>query len=572
MALNQQVFTTAGLSLLSAAEAGGTLTITKIVVGNGTAAVDADLYPLTALISLKANVTIVRETDLGGGKIIVSGQLNEATMTPGAAFSLRELGVMAKIGAGAEQLFSVSNVYADAPDTVTPGGTSTHGFDITILIARATSVTITIGDSDTVDMQNIPTDPTVGAGVYANRVGDVFQLKRLAPGTGMSIVETSDRITLGVKTITANLDLYVPPSHPAAPSPDVAFATLQAALDYLAPFIIPPDKTVTIHIYKGTFTSNVQITVNHPNARQIYITGEPRVDKSITAINNLDTTHKNVTVTPDATGLVVGQRCFIANSTGGWSGGCVITGISGSVVTVSTLKRDSRSTFTTADSGVGRRLSFFPTVMVLNDITQTIINISCPFGIGGLTYLTLVGGLQALQISGTAFVTSCSVWSAIVGITGDNLVLIGEFVATDCTNFGIVGSQVNAFDQVYVNACGVGIACQSAAIGSQRAGMDATKVYLAHNSTGIRVYGGAQFRGGSIVASSNDIFLTVQLNSVAAINYGGGYQSTLDNNGTDLSAQGSSYIEYTKNGGATPATVSPTAETIGNQNSLVHII
>src|SRR5499427_10676986 len=95
MALNLQVFTNAGISMLGAADAGATLTITRIVIGSGSATQDSDLYPLTALINWQEDVTITRKQDLGNGVMLVSGVINECDMPAGPPFHLRELGIMA---------------------------------------------------------------------------------------------------------------------------------------------------------------------------------------------------------------------------------------------------------------------------------------------------------------------------------------------------------------------------------------------------------------------------------------------------------------------------------------------
>ena len=243
MSLNKQIFTDAGIAMLGNANAGQLLTITKIVVGQGLLSTENQIYPLVALVDWKADVVITRKLDKGDGTMIISGVLTEANMPAGAPFPLRELGVMAKIGtlgadegAGAhipsvpggsglsqapgkltgsgttdapapappapepllagEQLYCASNVFADAPDTVTPGGTSSHAFDITVIIDRATDITVVIGDATVVDCENIPPDPLVGPGWYAQRVGNVFQFKRAVEGTGIELLETADRVTI----------------------------------------------------------------------------------------------------------------------------------------------------------------------------------------------------------------------------------------------------------------------------------------------------------------------------------------------------------------------------------------
>src|SRR5262245_7602985 len=153
--LSQQIFTDAGLNILAQAETGQILTITRIVVGSGVLQTENQVYPLTQLVQWQADVTITRKLFQSVGKLLVSGVLVEAHMAQaqttapgggggavthdvenialpveppepapravGAPFQLRELGIMARIGAGPEQLYCASNVFTDPPDTVTPG-------------------------------------------------------------------------------------------------------------------------------------------------------------------------------------------------------------------------------------------------------------------------------------------------------------------------------------------------------------------------------------------------------------------------------------------------------------------
>jgi len=317
----QTQFTNAGLDMLGAAEAGGSLIFTKMKAGSGAAAVPADLYPLEDLIAPETDIVITRKLDQGGGKVLVSGVLTEALMPAGPAWQLRELGIMAKIGSGGtERLYNVANVLGDTPDTVTPGGPNTHAFEITLKLDRSLDVTVEVGDATDITAVNIPSDELVGPGVYGGRVGNELQFKRLVEGHGIELDDSSDRITIGQKLVTTNLQLYVPTTHPDAPSADVAFASIQDALDYLKNFSIPTNKTATINVYSGTFNIS-PITFDHPDSLQIYLLGVPRVEKTVTAIDNVDATHKRVTVT-DATGLTVGLRMYLANSAAGWSGAC----------------------------------------------------------------------------------------------------------------------------------------------------------------------------------------------------------------------------------------------------------
>lgn len=614
MSLNQQHFTDAGLAMLGHANAGQLLNITKIVVGDGVANTPVDIHPLTALISHKADVAITRKLDMGNGTIIVSGVLTEANLT-GAPFPLRELGIMAQIGtlgaqnigahipskpgggqiAGAttdrpspeplvttDQLYCASNVFADPADTVTPGGTSSHAFDITVTIDRATDVTVVIGDATVVDCENIPPDPLVGPGWYAQRVGNVFQFKRAVQGVGIELDEQPDRVVIAVKTLQVNVDVYVPANHPQCPDPSVGFPTVQAAHDYLLQFTIPTNRFATIHVYKGVFSTGQIINFIHPNSKQISIVGEPRVDVPVSVINYVDPTHKNIQVS-STTGLSVGQRCYLYNCLPGWTGGARITAIAGNIVTLSTIKRENtalRGNFNQSESGgTTRRLSYFPTVLV-NTTTRAALDpvIACPNGIRQIENLCVEGGGYLVQLTeGT--IKNCHVIGALTpigparrGINGyqGSVSLIGENVFTDC-DFGVVALGVlAAFDQTVCNGCGVGLMPSGAgmAVGTITGNMPNTVVYLVHNQYGVLAAIGANYRGGTIFYAWNDIGFEAQAHAV--ITLGAAYGSLPQNNGTDLHAQGLSYIDYNRWGQPVP-TCNPLAETVGNQQSLIHV-
>jgi hypothetical protein len=556
MNLNNQVLTDAGKAMIGAANAGTLLTITKIVVGSGTAAVVGDLYPLTALKAWKADAVITRKTDLGGGKIIVSGALTEKTMPAGAAFPFTELGVMAKSGTGPEQLYCVANAFADSPQTVTPGGANTFAFDITIVVDRATNVSITIGDPNTVACQNIPSDATVGPGVFASRLGNIFQFKRLVAGAGVVMTEAADRITFAGKVLTGDTNLYVPTTNPAAPDPSVAFPTLQAAIDYLNDYRIPYNTSVFINIAAGKYTSSVPITVSHPNAQRIFIIGAPIITKTITAIAYQDATHKKVTVN-NATGLVVAQRMNLVGLTSaGYSGGCEITGIVGNVVTV-TIELPWNPEYTAAAGAVGRMTSY-PTVLIgPNDN----INLYCPFGLGALQNIQLEGGgTTGIYAQGNIALSNVAVWNHGTGLTieGCRAVLSGECVFTTC-DLGIGGDTLLA-GNLYINGCKIGMRVQNGTVGSIAVDGNAVAAgYFSHNGTSIQVYNGAFFQGGNFRASSSNQLLDCSYNSTAIIN-NPTYKTTIDNiAAAHLVAKYNGVIVFILNGGTTP-TCYPTAE------------
>jgi hypothetical protein len=574
MSLAKHEFTDAGRSMLGRAQAGEVLTLTKIVVGSGSAAIPDDLWPLTALITHQMDVTISGQNDFGNGILMVEGSF--LSNTAPASFFLREVGVMAHIGAEADQLYSVANVFADPADLIDPASPSLQAFKIKLVIDRipAANLIIQIGPSENVIGQNLATD-TIGPGVYKDAAGNVLSFKRLAAGAGIELIEDAGLtyITIAQKQLKVNVDLYVPASHPACPTPEQGFPTIQAAHDYLKQFVIPTNLTATIHVYSGTFAHTAQINLDHPNAKQITLIGEPRVDKTVTVINYVDATHKNVAVS-NLTGLAVGQRVYLALCAAGWSGGAKITALGGSVVTLSVEKRDTRPTYTTQDAAAGRRLSYYPTVLTLTEATKNVPVLNCPYGIGRIKNFTIdAGGSHGIGMLANGAIENCSVWNAKRGFHCDSgtSYLWGENVATQC-DFGIVGAgNFFALDQTYINACGAGIAPASdSGVAAQTGGMDNSVAWIAHCAHGIRAWAGSNFLGGRMFVSSNDIFVYTNSNGVATINPGG-YQSYLDNNGTDLLAVGSSYINYNRNAGGAP-TCNPAANTEGNQNSYIYVV
>ena len=608
MALNIQVFTNVGITMLGQADAGATLNISRIVIGSGTATQDSDLYPLTQLIQWQEDVTITRKQDLGNGIMLVSGVINEWDMPAGAPFQLRELGIMAytsgvtviNVPPGtksplppqpkvADQLYTVSNVYADPPQTVTPGGTNSWAFDIQVEIDRATSVIVNIGQVTTYDCENIPTSDTTDPGWYSGRQGNVFQFKRAVAGTGIILDQTTytDRIIIETTTLTQNLDLYVPmnnPDVPPTPPPNTVFPTIQAAHDYLLQFTIPPQYTATIHVHEGTnqVISTSQINFLHPNSSQIKVVGVVPVSIPISQITpgsgNTKVAHVGSTA-----GLSVGQFVAILDSYWGYGGGCYITAIGVGTVTLNTYDQSTAQLiYGKTDSGASHpRLVYLPTVLRLNATPTTITGmINLPFGIGLMQNICLIGDprptapnnnlinyLTYIIDGGGTGGALVNVWT-MCGRRGFNLFsgawdlscdhpwpYIGAIVAANCA-FGILGSgPITAFDRTYVNGCVQGISPGGAgmAVGSITGGMDYTIVYLNHCYYGIN-NGGGLFLGGSYVMSCNTI--AVQTYSRGSTTMGAAYPSlfewntgnTADLNGTDLVAIGNSYVWYDRRG------------------------
>ena len=134
MSLSLQEFTNAGKSMLGRAQNREVLTITKIVVGSGSAVQPSDLLPLTALKVKEMDVVISAKVDYGNGTMLVEGSFRSDAAPH--AFYLKECGIMAHIGAEADRLYSCANVFAGAADYVDPAAATIQSFKIKLIIDR----------------------------------------------------------------------------------------------------------------------------------------------------------------------------------------------------------------------------------------------------------------------------------------------------------------------------------------------------------------------------------------------------------------------------------------------------
>jgi len=638
MALNKQVFTNAGLDMLGQADAGAQLVIQRIVVGSGSATQDSDLYPLTQLISWKADITITRQVDLGGGQMQVSGTLNEWEMPAGAAFQFRELGIMAytvsgggTIGGGgggtvgsslaaspkrnirklrlqmqkqatpkdtvgtalvpapktptpaplvADTLYTASNVYSDPPNTITPGGTTSWNVDVIIEIDRATDVTIIIGSVGTYDAENIPTDPAVGPGWYAGRDGNVFQFKRAVQGAGITLTDSTDRITIAVAQLTVNTDIYVPTSYPGLPAGAIKFDSIQQAHDYLLAFRIPASVQANIHVYSGVFDvhserGGVGLVFDHPDAKQINLIGQPRVNRAITGVNFVDSGHKDALCSN--TGLpAIGRAVYLYDNgtitmPPGWYGGARITSLPAGAARLSILNRSGRTAYGTNYAGQGN-LSWFPTFIVRSDVETSGQNVlTAPYGLRSIQNICFDGGFYTLALVGGCALTEVMCIGSARGISlgSGDFSLNGQCIMSDC-DFGITGvGTLQAYAQTVINGCTQGINPSDAAMGAIATGLPLAVVTLSHNAYGVFCTQGGKFFAGHVLYLINGTGMRAEL--VSSINITA-VQNPSDpfSNTTDLVAQGGSYIGYNQGSGLTP-TCSPAHDTVGNQNAFIHL-
>jgi len=429
--------------MLGRAQNGETLTISKIVVGSGSASQASDLWPLTALIHFEMNVVINTKNDDGNGQLLVEGVFRSDTAPH--AFDLHEVGIMAHIGTESDRLYSVANAFLDPVDHIDPAAPTFYGYKIKLIIDRipAASLVIQIGPTDAVLGENVGTDAT-GPGPYKEAIGNLLRFKRFVEGVGIDLTEDAlhNTITIAQKQLTQNVDLYVPATYPGITDPTVLFPTIQAAHDYLLAFHIPSDKTATIHVYSGHFTQTVPINFTHPDAEQIQVIGLDVVEKTMRPATNITrsgTLPDIDVVIPVAstTGIAVNDVCYLYDAPTAQLEGCgYITVVGGTSVTMrmkiyNVLPPASIACLSTT------KLLVFPTQFSTN--TTTVFN--CPNGIKLIKNFGLRASVGA-QL-GTAF----SIFGPYGGF--ENVVAVNYAIG-----FGIAAAACYLTPVVAANACG----------------------------------------------------------------------------------------------------------------------
>jgi hypothetical protein len=568
MSISKQEFTDAGKSMLGRAQAGEILTVTKIVTGSGAATQPSDLWPLTALLTPQMDVTISRKQDYGQGTLLIEGSLRSDAAP--AAFYLKEVGVMAHIGAEADRLYSVANVFTDPPDYIDPASPTIQVFKIKLIIDRipTASLVVQIGPSENVIGSNIGAE-TVGPGWYRDAAGNVLNFKRIIKGTGMEIYETpvapgGNAIYVGVSTLHNNIDLYVPLTYPGISDPTILFPSIQAAHDYLLQFVIPTDKVATIHVAAGTLHSSTGTTFRHPNSKQIHVIGQPRIDTALTSIvYPANPLYKDCY--GNTAGLATGQYVYLTDCAPQWAGPCIISGLFTGFVRCSVIKRDATAPYTINDPNPAR-LSRFPTVLIHDAPGPGAALFNCPYGINMIENLTLVNAGIGLDDNG--YVNDLMIFSPGVGITTTGHLVLQDEVGIADGDFGIAGSGfVQCPYKTFLVGCACGVAPGTGGLmlAAVTGGMPAAFAYINHCQDGVRCFGSSG-RMGSVYYSNNDCGLKALHGG--QIGAGGSYGMFPWGNTLDCSAQGMSYIDYHRVGGAAP-TCNPAAGVIGAQNSLI---
>jgi hypothetical protein len=579
MAIAKQEFTNAGRSMLGRAQAGETLTVTGIVVGSGAAAAPSDLWPLTALISLEMSIAISTKRDYGQGTLLVEGSFLSSAAPH--SFELREIGVLAHIGAEADRLYSVSNVLADDPDLIDPDSPSVQAFKIKLIIDRipADNIIIQIGPSENVVGENIGSD-TVGPGVYKSAAGNLLSFKRLVQGVGMKLTDGVDTVTVATNQLEIDLDLYVPETNPEAPSPDVAFHTIQAALDYTLQWYIPQNHVVRIHVQGIELTISASISVTHPQMEQIQILGAAPLETAIVSTTNHDTTQIDVVVDSIA-GLAVGDYVvIIAGSDWRWNGARNITDIKpGNIVT---LKKLFAGGVGWTGSATGGALRKYPTrIRSTSSAPYTQAFATGSGRLGLIQNMTLVGygthtNRSAIE-PGANNIRGIVAANWGVGIWCSNSTLNNLASVYCCDNdYGLVAdssAQVLSIGDVYLNGnsiYGAWVRSSQLTLGAQTDLSACMAVIIGNGQIGLLAdYGG--------VILANNCFSGVNPLAHKALNQGflfGGvntsYPFHTGSNTLDGYAGERGFLKVQRNGG-TYATTSPVSGSVGNFEGFVHV-
>lgn len=442
MSLSKQEFTDSGRSMLGRAQAGERLTISKLVAGSGTAGQASELWPLTQPKVQELLFNISTKRDYGQGTLLVEGSFKSSDAS--RIFLLRELGIMAHIGAEADRLYSIANVFAEPPDNVDPASPSIHTFKVKLIIDRipADMLTIQIGPTEAVTGENLGAD-TVGPGVYKEAAGNVLRFKRLVEGIGMEIRDDGDSIYIGVQTLMNDLDLYVPANYPGISDPKVLFPTIQAAHDHLLQYMIPTNKHARIHVYSGHFPQSVPINITHPNASQIEIHGMAVISKTVTGTVTATGTLPNISVNVNVgntSGIAVNDVVYLYDAPSAQLEGCgVVTSVRAADCTIQMRIGFVQPPASVAALGT-TKLIIFPTQLSSSLIGSSPV-FNCVTGIGLLKNF----GIRSTQPQLGA------------GVSMNDSGTLENLVATGFYNgFGASNGVINLTSVIAANACQFG--------------------------------------------------------------------------------------------------------------------
>jgi hypothetical protein len=614
--LNQQL-TDKGWDALSTALGGGRLTFFKMQAGDGTIVDDSLIPPMTALVHPVCDVALVNYEIDGKGQITLFGNIASAQLDAG--FTFRELGVFATIepptarggvppaptgitavvtnapstqanpvvpdpGVGVSLMYSYCNSYANS-DYIPGKGETTdvvNSIQVTVKIDQAADVVINIIAGQQLSITNIG-PPTVGCGPWSNTQANVAYMKRLVTGPGMLLTEDANTITIGEKVLTADLDLYV-----AVGNPDIApnFSSIQKAHDYLLGYLIPVNRSATIHALAGLWTlNNAANYLYHPNASQISIIGAAPIVTTATAITNVSSAQFSITLT-DASQFNVGDVFYLAsdmadNKTAyAWRGGHQIQSKAGNVITV-TKNNASGQDFTTSQVGLSCRCIKFPSVIQITGASQA-FNCASGVPLRLVQNFTIISTDRAQNSRGVfnlvSNVTGVVAYNVEQGISVNGTSWVADVVGTSCT-WGIMsaGGVMNSWQgDMIANGCiQSGIWCfagASVSIGTTQppeVGQTWTATAVM-NANGIECDQAGNLSGGKMYVTNNAYGILCRTNGSIVLGYNRQPVSSWANRIWDLYADFRGFMNVTKNGG-TINTSSPPSGVVGNDQAYITI-
>jgi len=364
------------------------------------------------------------------------------------------------------------------------------------------------------------------------------------------------------------------------PTGAIKFDSIQQAHDYLLAFRIPASVQANIHVYTGVFDvhserGGVGLVFDHPDAKQINLIGQPRVNRAITAINYVDSGHKDALCSN--TGLpAIGRAVYLYDNGSnvtppGWYGGARITSLPAGACRLSIINRSGRTPYSTNYSGAGN-LSWQPTFIIRSDVESPGQNVlTAPYGLRSIQNICFDGGYYTLALVGGCALTEVMCIGSARGLSlgSGDFSLNGQCIFTDC-DFGITGvGTLQAYAQTVINGCTQGINPSDAALGAIALGLPLALVTLSHNGYGVFCTQGGKLLAGHVLYLVNGTGMRAELVSSINITAAQNPSDPLSNT-TDLVAQGGSYIGYQQGTGLTP-TCSPTHDTVGNQNAFIHL-
>ena len=135
------IVTDVGKDMIAKSQNGQVLTFTRVALGDGLVAEQEDVTKFTAVKNERLSVPIAKYSNLGNGQFEVQFRLTNTQVESG--FWHREIGVMAKIDNGEEQLYAYT----------TAGNKASYIYDKTTPIEeRIVNITFVIGNAQNIEV------------------------------------------------------------------------------------------------------------------------------------------------------------------------------------------------------------------------------------------------------------------------------------------------------------------------------------------------------------------------------------------------------------------------------------